>query len=66
MSAAVKISVLTPLVSSADNFDKQFVPRFRQTEWPDLDPNFLTLKVFLKEFLEKAISEKNQQTTNIC
>ena len=30
---------------------------------PDLDPNCLTLKVFLKEFFEKVEFEKSQQTT---
>ena len=30
---------------------------------PDLDPNCLTLTVFLKEFFEKVDFEKNQQTT---
>ena len=30
---------------------------------PDLDPNCLTLIVFMKEFLEKVNYEKNQQTT---
>ena len=30
---------------------------------PDLDPNYLTLMIFLKEFFEKVDFEKNQQTT---
>ena len=29
---------------------------------PDLDPNYLTLIIFLKEFLEKFDCEKIQQT----
>ena len=30
----------------------------------DLDPNCLTLRVFVKEFFEKNDFEKNQQATN--
>ena len=42
------------LVSSADNFCKQFLPR---------SSLFDTKMVFLKEFFEKVDFEKNQQTT---
>ena len=34
----------------------------RQNVGPDLDPNCLTLMVFLKEFFEKVDFEKYQQT----
>ena len=36
----------------------------QQNVGPDLDPNSLTLMIFLKEFFEKVDFEKNQQTTN--
>ena len=53
------------LVTSADNFCKQFGPRSglleRQT-WSGSNL-FDTQMVFLKEFLEKVDFEKNQQTT---
>ena len=43
---------------------KQFGPdQARQNGWPDLNPNCLTLIVYLKEFFEKIDFEKNQQTT---
>ena len=35
----------------------------QQNVRPDLDPNYLTLMVFLKEFFKKVDFEKNQQTT---
>ena len=34
----------------------------RQNVRPDLDPNCLTLRVFLKEFFEIVDFEKNEQT----
>ena len=46
-------------MSSADNLCKQFEPR--QNVRRDLDPNFLTLMVYLKEFLEKLILKKIRQ-----
>ena len=49
-------------LSSADNHCKQFEPRSGQNAGPDLDPNCLTLMVFLKEFFEKVNFEKSQQT----
>ena len=49
-------------VSSTDNLCKQFGPRSGLTKGqPDLDLNFLTLMVFLKEFFEKVDFEKDQQ-----
>ena len=36
----------------------------RRTERTDMDPNCLTLIVFLKELSEKIDFEKNQQTTS--
>ena len=33
----------------------------KQQFGPDLDPNCLTLRVYLREFLEKVDFEKNQQ-----
>ena len=51
-------------VSSADNFCKQFGPdQARQIVRPALDPNCLTLMVFLKEFFDKVDFERNQQKT---
>ena len=51
-------------MSFADNFCKLIQPRSGSTKfWPDLDPNCLTLMVFLKEFFEKVDFEKNQQAT---
>ena len=53
-----------PLLSSADNFCKQFGPRSGPTEcqsWSGFNM-FDTLIVFLKEFLEKINFEKCQQT----
>ena len=37
----------------------------RQNVGPDLDPNLLTLKVFMKDFFEKLILKKNQTTSKI-
>ena len=57
--------ILCPLVSSADNFFKQFRTRSGRTEcraWSG-SKLFDTLMVFLKEFFEKVDFEKNQQTT---
>ena len=53
------------LVLSADNLCKQFVPRSGPTErraWSG-SKLFDTLMLFLKEFFEKVIFEKNLQTT---
>ena len=51
-------------MSSTDNRCKQFVPRSGLNVRPDMDQNYLTLVVFLKELFEKVDFEKNQQTTN--
>ena len=48
------------LVSSSNSLDPV---QTRQNVGPDLDPNCLTLMVFLKEFFKKVDYEKNQQTT---
>ena len=56
------VQVLTPclLVSSADNLCKQA----RQNVEPDLDLNYLTLIVFLKEYFKNDDFEnKHQQMT---
>ena len=37
----------------------------QQNVGPDLDPNYLTLKVFIKEFVEQVDFEKNQHTTKM-
>ena len=55
-------------VLSADNFCKQFGPRSgpnkaQQNVRSDLDPNCLTLMVFLKEFFKKVDFEKDKQKT---
>ena len=47
----------------ADNHCQQLRPR--SSVGPDLDPNCLTLLVFLKEFFFKIDFEKNQQTTKM-
>ena len=53
------------LVSSADNFCKQFGPnQARHFVGPDLNPNCLTLIVFLKEFFEKLILKKSADIKN--
>ena len=50
-------------VPSAYNLCKQLRPRSgRQNVEPDLDPNCLTLMVFLKCFFKKVDFEKNLQT----
>ena len=55
---------LCQLVSSADNIFKQFGPRSGPKKvGPDLDPNCLTLMVFLKYFFEKVEFEKNNKQT---
>ena len=48
------------LITFANSLDPDQV---RQNVGPDLDPNCLTLMVFLKEFFEKINFEKNRQTT---
>ena len=46
-------------MSSADNICKQFDPnQVRHVVGPDLDPNCMTLMLFLKEFFEKVGFEK--------
>ena len=50
------------LVSSADNLCKQF----GQDVGPDLDPNCLTMMVFLKEFFEKVAFEKISRRQKAC
>ena len=59
------ISFYSILMSSADNFCKQFGPRSGLTERRDISGSklFDTLIVFLKELFEKVDFEKSQQTT---
>ena len=53
------LSTLCLLVSSAENLCKQFGSGSGPTNvGPDLDPNCLTLMVFLKEISEKLIAKK--------
>ena len=56
---------LSLLMSSADNFCKQFGPRAGPTKCRSWSGSklFDTLIVFLKDFVKKADSEKIQQTT---
>ena len=50
------------LVSSADNFCKQFGPKSGPTICPDLDPKCLTLMLILsKNFSKKVILKKSRQ-----
>ena len=60
-----KWKVLILILSSADNFCKQFGPRSGRTKCWAWSGNKLldTLMVFLKEFFEKVDFEKNQRTT---
>ena len=54
-----KESNQTKLVLSADKLWKELGPGSGQTKcWHDLDPNCLTLMVFLKEYFEKDDFEK--------
>ena len=47
-------------------FAKSLYPdQDNQYIWPDLDPNCLTLMVFLTEFLEKVNVEKKSATNKI-
>ena len=46
-----------------DNLCKQFGHRSGPTLGPDLDPNCLTVMVFLNEIFEKVDFETNQQST---
>ena len=56
--------ILWLLVLSADKFCKQFGTRSGPANvGPDLDPNCLTLMVFLTKFFKNADFEKNHQTT---
>ena len=48
------------LITFANSLDPD---QARQNVRPDLDPNCLTLMVFLKEFFEKVILKKNPQPT---
>ena len=48
------------LINFANSLDPD---QARQKVGPDLDPNGLTLMVFLKELLKKGVFGKNQQTT---
>ena len=62
---AKNVLTLYLLVSSSDNFCKQFGPRTGPTKceaW-SLSKLFDTLTVFLKEFFEKYDIEKIQQKT---
>ena len=47
-------------ITSANRLDPD---QDRQNVGPDLDPNSLTLIVFLEEFFKKVDFEKSQQTT---
>ena len=51
---------MSSLITFANSLDPD---QARHNVRPDLDPNYLTLMVFLKEFFEKVDNEKNQQTT---
>ena len=62
MSATSLITICLP-VPSADNFANSLDPdQARHFVWPDLDPNCLTLMVFLKEVFVKVDFEEKQQT----
>ena len=58
------VLTLCLLVLCADNLSKQFGPRSGPIKCQARSGfNFLTLKIFLKEFFHKVDFEKNQQTT---